>query len=124
MQPAADRELKVDAREEIRREKVGDGGEPPASASPSPAPEPGGPQAPALKTANFVRPEWRGIKYITPEVFRRRAYAYFGHHPAKSTMHRWLHSGRIAAVRVGNRWFIPESTWQEFLICCQNGERF
>jgi excisionase family DNA binding protein len=81
-------------------------------------------QAPALKTSNFVEPAWRGIKYITPELFRRRTQAYFGHHPAKSTMNRWLHSGRIRAIRVGNRWLIPESTWKEFLECCKDGIQF
>lgn len=98
-----------------------------ADRSPASAPEASGPAAapaPALKTANFVDPAWRGKKYITPEVFRRRIYAYFGYRPGKSTMHRWLTHGRIYAIRVGNRWLIPESTWEEFLKYCQAGEQF
>ncbi len=51
-------------------------------------------------------------------------YAYFGYRPSKSVMHRWLTHGRIYAIRIGKLWFIPESTWEEFLRCCQAGERF
>ncbi len=94
----------------------------PESSAP-PAPEPAAPPPP-LNTANFVAPEWRGKKYITPEVFRRRIYAYFGRRPSLSTVHRWLNTGRIFAVRVNTRWLIPEGTWEEFLKCCQLGERF
>lgn len=115
MQTIPERKPKVDAMED-RGPK---GGRPPSSAAAR-----GGFRAPTPKAANFVSEAWRGRKYITPEVFRRRAYAYFGYRPSKSTMHRWLHGGRIAAVRVGNRWLIPESAWEEFLQRCQNGERF
>jgi excisionase family DNA binding protein len=120
MQPAPDRELKADAAEDrgVEEDRV------PAPAAPSSTPEPAAAPAPTPKSANFVEPACRGRKYITPEVFRRRVYAYFGYRPSKSTMHRWLQGGRIAAIRVGKLWLIPESTWEEFLKCCQLGERF
>ena len=95
-----------------------------ASASAPQASDPAARSTPPLNTANFVEPEWRGKKYITPEVFRRRVYAYFGRRPSLSTVHRWLHEGRIFAVRVNTRWLIPEGTWEEFLKCCKLGERF
>lgn len=114
-----DKELKVNAADEPKPE----GNLLPVPAPQAPAPEPAAPKAPTLKTANFVNPAWRGRKYITPEVFRRRVYAYFGHRLSKSGLHRWLTGGRIAAIRIGNRWLIPESTWDEFLECCRHGER-
>ena len=92
---------------------------PPSSTSASTAPP-----APTPASANFVDPAWRGRKYITPEAFRRRIYAYFGYRPSKSTMHRWLHGGRIAAIRVGKLWFIPEIAWEEFLSSCKDGVGF
>ena len=118
--PAADKVLKVHAAED--RGTKGD--RPLSPAPPSSAGARGVFRAPTPKTANSVSEAWRGRKYITPEVFRRRVYAYFGHRLSKSGMHGWLHSGRIAAIRVGIHWLIPESAWEEFLQRCQNGERF
>jgi excisionase family DNA binding protein len=103
MQPAVERKSESGAENESGTDH------PLASAPPTP------------KSANFVSPAWRGKKYITPEVFRRRVYAYFGYRPSKSTMHRWLQGGRIEAIRIGKLWLIPESTWEEFLVCCKDG---
>ncbi|HET7842407.1 MAG TPA: hypothetical protein VFM21_12405 [Terriglobia bacterium] len=146
MPPASSRRLKANAADDQGPEvllDLGDPGRPlsgpapttngPERSAPATEPDqplesaassPAAPPAPPLKTANFVDPAWRGRKYITPEVFRRRVYAYFGYRPGKSTMNRWLQSGRIYAVRVGKLWLIPESTWEEFLAWCKEGMRF
>jgi excisionase family DNA binding protein len=83
-----------------------------------------GPHSPTPQTGSFVSHSWRDKKYITPKEFQQRVYALFGYRPSKSTMHRWLHNGRIEAVRVGKLWLIPESVWEEFLTRCQLGDRF
>jgi excisionase family DNA binding protein len=119
MQPAADRKSKAGAADGFPADRD----RPLAAAPPSSALAPAAPEGPTRASANFVSPAWRK-KYITPEVFRRRVYAYFGRRPSKSTLHRWLQSGRFSAVRVGKFWLIPESAWDEFLARARGGLQF
>jgi excisionase family DNA binding protein len=81
---------------------------------------PQGPSSPAPQAGKTLR----GKKYITPQIFCLRIYLTFGYRPSKSTFHRWLQSGKIAAIRIGKLWFIPESAWEEFLKNAQQGVQF
>ncbi len=126
MPPTHDRMLKGDAADGPKT----DSDQPPASALQAPEPSApstpasGEPQVPTPESAGIFSPISRGQKYITPAVFRQRLFDYFGYSPSRSTIHRWLQSGRLYAVRVGKLWFIPERGWDEFLKCCQLGEQF
>jgi excisionase family DNA binding protein len=78
----------------------------------------------AGEPAGAGSPSLPRTQYLTPQAFRQRVYATFGRRPSKSTLHRWLQSGRIAAVRVGKFWLIPESAWDEFLARARDGLQF
>jgi hypothetical protein len=78
--------------------------------------------------SEIVRPEQprqkAGVEMLRPTNAWRSLCAKTGGSIARVTFYRWLRTGRVYSIRLGQRIFIPQAALDAIIKQCLDGERF